>query len=314
MDSPITCCEGGFEVVLGFDEPVTGSELTNYVGVLEYRLGYIGAEKYYLASQDNRSILVQVCGVSSEDLDSVLKPGRFEARIDGELAFSSPEVTADLGPRGSAISSGGSYYSWYVSLRLDHEGGERFCEVGGDKRGKPIDLFLDRPENTILVVNELTYTILGEITEIDNDPTSDSYVRIVEDRSLIPILVVENSTFDLARLSALKDYDKAILASDEEHISEAVKERLEGHGLTTVRKPREGRDYGEWILDLMGLVSSPRLRCDPCTQCKYSAQISGSALTFEGAKKDRDEAKALLGSGALPADLRMESKTAIPAC
>lgn len=299
---------------MGFDEPVTGSELTTYEGILGDRLGYIGFERYYLVSQGNRSILVQVCSVSSEDLDRVLKPGRFEARIDGELAILGSEVSADLGPQGSAISGSGSYYSWYVSLRLDYDGGQRFCEIGGDKKGRPIDMFLDRPENTILVVDKVTYTILGELTEDKDDPSYDSYVQIVENRSLIPLLVIENNTFDLERLSALKDYKKAILAGDEEHIPEAVREKLEGHGFTTVRKPREGKDYEEWVLDLVGLRSSPRLRCDPCTQCKYAAQIAGSAFTLEGAKQDRDEIMSLLGFGMLPANLGIESKTTIPAC
>ncbi len=311
---------GGTQIQLRLEEPVNNTLSSDLLeiekNILEKRLNSMGLRDIPVRPWGERYILIQVASASPaeiEAIENILKQqARFEARIDGELAIHGSDVSIDLGPQGSGISGGGPY-NWYVSIRLTRSGGEKFCEVGGDKRGKPIDMFVDRPENTFIVMNKATYNILDELTENEDDMESDSYIRIVENRSLIPVLVIENNTVDPEILADYNIYHKIIIAADEVQVSEAVRNQLEEYNFSTERKPRDDRDYGEWIFDILGLKSSPNLRCDPCTQCKYNAQISGSALTLEEAIEASEENKILLSSGNLPVKAVVESKSEFPA-
>jgi len=310
---------GGIQIQLRLEDPPNGTLNPDIIeiekGILERRLNAMGLRDIPVRPWGERYILIQVASASPEEITSIenilRQQARFEARMDGELAILGSEINIDLGPQGSGLTRT-EPSEWYVAIRLTMTGGERFCTVGGNKRGEPIDMFLDRPESTIIAMTNGTYTILDELTETENGPTSDSYIKIVENRSLIPILVIENDTLDLEKLAEFKSYKKVIIAADEDQISDNVRNELEDYNLTTERKPRDDREYGEWILTIIGLRSSPTLRCDPCTQCKYNAQITGSAPTFEEAKDEMEETKILLSSGNLPAKAAVESKSEFP--
>ncbi len=310
---------GGIQIQLRLEDPPNGTLTPDIVeiekGILERRLNAMGLRDIPVRPWGERYILIQVASASPEEITSIenilKQQARFEARIDGELAILGSEVSIDLSPQGSGITRT-EPSEWYVAIRLTPSGGERFCSVGKNKRGKPIDMFLDRPENTIIIMSNGTYSILDELTETENDPTSDSYIRIVENRSLIPILVIENNTLEIEKLMEFRDYGGILIAAEENQISDGLRNELEEYNFTTERKPRNDREYGEWILDIIGLQSSPRLRCDPCSQCKYNAQITGGAPKPEQAKAEMEETKILLSSGNLPAKAVVESKSEFP--
>ncbi len=311
---------GGTQIQLKLEDPANGTINKEIVemekNILEKRLNAMGLRDIPVRPWGERYILIQVASASPREIESIenilKQQARFEARIGGEIAIEGSDISIDLSPQGSGVIRA-EPAEWYVATKLTKAGGDSFCEVGGDKRGSPIDMFLDRPENTIIVMTGGTHAVLDELGETEGDTTSDSYIRIIENRSLIPILVIENDTIDTEKLAEFKGYGKAIIAADEDQILEGIRNELEEHNFTTERNPRGDRDYGEWITEVIGLRSSPNLRCDPCTQCKYNAQITGSALTFEDAKKEMDETKILLGSGNLPAKAVVESKSEFPA-
>ena len=310
---------GGIQIQLRLEDPPNGTLTPDIVeiekGILERRLNAMGLRDIPIRPWGKRYILIQVAKASPEEITSIenilRQQARFEARMDGELAILGSEISVDLSPQGSGVTRTRPS-EWHVGIRLSLSGGERFCAVGRNRRGKPIDMFLDRPESTIIAMTNGTYAILDELTEVENDPTSDSYIKIIENRSLIPILVIENDTLNPEKLAEFKGYRRVILAADEDQISDRVRNELEEYNLTTERRPRNDREYGEWILDIIGLRSSPTLRCDPCTQCKYSAQITGSAPTPEQAREEMEETKILLSSGNLPAKAIVESKSEFP--
>jgi preprotein translocase subunit SecD len=311
---------GGMELQLRLENPVNGTVTKDVLeiekNILEKRLNSMGLRDIPVRPWGDRYIVIQVASASPEEIaaiENILRQqARFESRMDGEIAVMGSEVSIDLGPQGSGVVGGGPY-EWYVSIRLTRAGGERFCTVGGDKRNQPIDMFLDRPENTLLVMNNATYSMLNDISETEDDLSSDNYIKIIENRSNIPIIVLGNGTFDAAELANYSGYTKVIIAGSESQISEAVRNRLEEMNYSTERKPQNDVELTEWIRGIIGLKSSPRLRCDPCTQCKYSAQISGSAETFAAAKAERDENRIFLSSGNLPAKAVVESKSQFPA-
>jgi preprotein translocase subunit SecD len=316
---------GGIQIQLRLEDPINGTITPDMVevekGILERRLNAMGLRDIPVRPWGDRYILIQVASASPEEVESIenilKQQARFEARIDGELAISGSEISVDLSPGGSGAGGTGPS-QWYVAIRLSSAGGERFCETGGGKRGKPIDMFLDRPENTIIVMENATYSHLEELKDEHKDDmgrisSSCSYIEVIENRSRLQILVVENDTYDPNRLSSFTGCNKAIILADEDRISDRVRNELEEMNFSTERRPIGGDEsYEEWIRDVIGLESDPNLMCDPCTQCKYGARISGVASTLKEAKAEMEETKILLSSGNLPAKAVVESKSEFP--
>lgn len=303
---------GGVQMQLELERPVDSNIMSVEKEILEHRLNAMGLRDIPVRPWGNQYILIQIAGASPteiKNIEDILKQqARFEARMDGELAMEGSELTVDLGPQGSGVA-GGTPSQWFVSIQNSKSGGERFCSVGADKKGRPIDMFLDRPENTVIVMANSTYGILNDMIS-DNYGYGDSYIKVIENRSLIPVIALENSS-SIPDLSIPKNYTHVIIAGDENQISDKIRNELEEINLTTEREPKTG-SYDEWVQSLMGLQSSPRLNCDPCTQCKYNAQITGTSSTLEDAKNEIKKNQILLTSGNLPAKATIISKSTVP--
>lgn len=303
---------GGVQMQLELERPVDQNTMSVEKGILENRLNSMGLRDIPVRPWGDQYILIQVAGASPAEIKNIeeilRQQARFEARMDGEFTIDGSEITVDLGSQGSGVS-GGTPSRWFISIRNSMSGGDRFCSVGKDKIGRPIDMFIDRPENAIIVMTNGTYGILSEgISE--NYGYGDSYITVIENRSLIPVIAIGNSS-SVLNLSIPEGYNHVIIAADEDQISDKIRNELEEINLTTERKPRTG-SYDEWVQSLIGLQSSPKLNCDPCTACKYSAQISGSAATPEDAKKEVKKNQILLTSGNLPAKAIIKSKSTTP--
>lgn len=306
---------GGIQMQLKLDRPLDDANtMAVEKGILENRLNAMGLKDIVIRPWGNQYILLEIASASPSDIarieDILKQQARFEARIDGELAISGSDISIDLSPEGRGVSRS-EPSEWYVAITNSMAGGESFCRVGKDKRNKPIDMFLDRPENTFFLMDNGTYSILKELRGAD----LASYVKIIENRSLIPIVVALNDTLNMSRVSSLKEsgFDQAIILEEEDRVSNRMRNELEENGIKTERRAKGNESYEEWVMDIIGLQSSPVLRCDPCSQCKYSAIITGQASTYQAAEEDMRSTQILLGSGNLPAKATIESKSEVPA-
>lgn len=302
---------GGIQIWLKLEKPLNSDEMAVEKGILENRLNALGLKDVPVRISGDQYILLEVTNASPEEMlrveDILKKQARFEARVDGELAMDGSEISVDMTSQGSSASRD-MPSEWFVRIHNSKAGGDRFCTVAGNKRGRPIDMFLDRPENTTILMTNGTYAILSEL----EDDYEDSYIRVIENRSLIPVLRTDNDTLNFSKFSVLRGYHKVIIAANEDQISNAIRNELEGMNFTTERKPKGDESYKDWIYDMIGLESSPKLNCDPCRECKYDAIITGSEDTFEESKREIKRTKILLTSGNLPAKAEIESKTTTP--
>ncbi|HEX54842.1 MAG: hypothetical protein DRO94_01350 [Candidatus Altiarchaeales archaeon] len=309
---------GGVQMQLKLEIPENASvrdTLEIEKGILERRLNAMGLRDITVIPWGEKYILIQVANALPSELERIeniiRQQARFEARIDGELAFLGSEVNIDLRPEGSGVIRG-QPAEWFVSIHLTPQGGNRFCNAGRNKLGTPIDMFLDRPEGSIILMTNSTYKILSELRE-GSDLISDNWIRIIENRSRIPILIAENINLDILNSFLRRGFRHVIIATDEDEIGDDIIALLEENNFTTERKIKGNLSYGEWVKEMIGLKSSPILNCDPCTKCKYNAQITGKAPTVDLALEEMKQTKILLSSGNLPARVDIESKSEIPA-
>jgi preprotein translocase subunit SecD len=204
-----------------------------------------------------------------------------------------------------------------VSVSHSKEGACRFGTVGDGKMGRPVDIFIDRPENTSIVFSEGEYQLLMNLTEASESDRfffGDTTLAVIENRSAVPVVELSSTTQAIESLIKLKSegYSKVILAGGEDKIPDSLRNRLEEEGFNTERVAKGNRSYTGWVANLVGLQSSPRLDFDPRGECVYDAVITGSTATLEDARLQVQRNQILLTSGNLPVKLTIESESTTP--
>ncbi|MFH1788797.1 MAG: hypothetical protein ABH834_05415 [Candidatus Altiarchaeota archaeon] len=314
---------GGTQLQLRLERPVDADTMAVEKGILESRLNSLGLKDIPVRPWGSQYILISVAGASPseiQDIEDILKKqARFEERIDGELAVIGDEISVDLSPGGMQIYQSGNYYSWAVLVSHSPEGACRFGKVGDGKIGRPVDIFIDRPVNTTILMSTQTYKTLSETTSSSAEDSlyfGDSALDVIKTRAAVPVVVYEDDEKTLAELSDYMEegYASVIIAEDEEYISESVRNLLEERGFETVRMPQGNLtlEPHTWVKKLTGLQSSPRLNFNTQGKCIYSAQITGSSVTLDAAQAEVKENQVLLTSGNLPAKASIESKSTTP--
>ncbi|MBU0763038.1 MAG: hypothetical protein KKD39_08435 [Candidatus Altiarchaeota archaeon] len=312
---------GGTQLQLKLETEVSPEIMSIEKTIIESRLNSMGLKDIPVRPWGNQYLLVQMAQATPEEtanIESIIKQqARFETRIDGELAIHGNEINVDLGPQGAQIYPQGGAYHWSVSVDHSKEGACRFGEVGNGKRGRPVDIFIDRPVNTTVVFSKGDYQLLANLTDVGDSDSfyfGDTAIDVMEKRALVPTVSAASTTKALDDILILKSkgYEKVILAADEAKINDELRNMLEEKGLQTSRIPQLNMSYEGWVQKLIGLRNSPRLSFDTEGKCVYSAQITGGAPSLQEAQIEVQSNQVLLTSGNLPVALTLESKSTTP--
>ncbi|MFH1125595.1 MAG: hypothetical protein V1703_00575 [Candidatus Altiarchaeota archaeon] len=313
---------GGVEIQLRLENPTDQQTMSIEKEILENRLNSLGLKEIPVRPWGDQYILIQIAGASSAETSKIVEilkqQAHFEMRIDGALAMEGGEISVDLSPTGMGLDKSAGGYSWMVGIKNNREGACRFGEVGAGKMNRPVDLFIDRPRNTTILLPEGKYSIL---TNISSSSDRDSFyyggnaIDVIVNRSAIPVVVyngIENES--LAELLKLKEggFSNVYLAGGEDEISDFFRNTLEENGFKTYRKPQVNMSYDGWVRDMVGLESSPKLAFDPQGECQYQNRITGYATTIEEAKEDIKRTQVLLTSGNLPVKLEVAAESTTP--
>lgn len=312
---------GGISIQVQLEHPVNDSTtLESIRTIIENRLNGMGIKDVQVTSWGDRYVLVKIARASPAQIYDtervIMQQAKLVERIDGNIAVKGDEITIDTSSRGALVTASEGGYSWQVGVLHNQEGACRFFEAGAGKRGRPVDNFLDPPENSAVLMDRITYGTISKFTTLptskDNDILfGDTASYLIEVRSGLPIIVLENNTnnnntegtagLNISRLNELKEKNitKIIIAEDKNNISQDVKNLIAENGFEIVIKQRKEQLYGDWIRDFTGLQSTPRLNFNP-DKCVYNAQITGFSQTKEGAKKELRFTQVLLTSGNLP--------------
>lgn len=312
---------GGIEVQLQLETPVDEQTMAVEKGILENRLNSMGLKDIPVRPWGDRYLLIQIAGASPAQLGRIIEilqqQANFEMRIDGLLAMEGGELSVDLSPRGMGIDKAVGGFRWAVNVKNTPSGACRFGEVGSGKMNRPVDLYIDRPRNATIVFSEGKYSLLVNLTSSSDKDSlyyGNTALDVIVNRSAIPVVVHGDDNGTLRQLLELKDrgFNVVYLAGSESEISDYFRNMLEENGFKTYRKPHVNVSYDNWVRELVGLQSSPRLAFDPQGKCQYDNQITGYAATLEGARDDVKKTQVLLTSGNLPVKLDVVSQSTTP--
>ena len=323
---------GGTELWLKLEHNVSSDVMTIEKGILENRVNQYGLKDISLTVYGDQYIIIKIAKASPEEIkkieDILKQQARFEQRMDGEVAVVGSEVSVDLSTQGSGIyPTGSGGYGWYVGIKLNPEGACRFGKVAQGKfygndnpKNRPVDLFIDRPENTTILMSAKFYGLLGNTTSAGQDSQDiyygDTAQKVIEKRAAIPIVVYggdDNQTLADYKDFLAKGYTNTIIAEDDSRISERLKNMIQDMGIETQRSPIGNGSIEVWIKDVTGLKTTPRLNFDTKGECVYAAQMTGGSNNQTAAEEEVKMNQVWLTSGNLPEKANVESKSTVPA-
>ncbi|VVC71950.1 Protein-export membrane protein SecD [uncultured archaeon] len=160
---------GGVRIPITLEHAATADEMAVMVDTLKARVTKFGLTQASVRPLGSSQIIVEVPkGTESaiQSVESILKEqGRFEAVIDGGQALEGGDILSNaVGGSGgerigtatrNANAAGGS---WELDFAVSQAGAKRFSQAALGKGNFPVYMFLDRPQNAVLL---MTHDDLG---------------------------------------------------------------------------------------------------------------------------------------------------------
>lgn len=321
--------EGGTLVTLELERAVTADVMEDTVTRLELRLNRLGISDVNVRPWGESNIMVEVSGTSAEKEASVIKilqeQGVYEARIDGVVAVRGSDIIRVDAPE-IVQSRYQPVTEWKVPFTITREAGQNFANVAKGKGGYPVDMFLDRPANTVIVMNNNIYNSLTTSQFDFNISGLDVNATIPQIQDPFPIekrvgddikLLKYSNKADIPNLlkSYVGDKERVILLADENEIGRDLFNQIKDMGFRTDRETRaENESDYAYFTRVVGLMSSPRLSEDLATgeaSATPAYVITGTSETPAEAGKETSSLKIILQSGALPVATNIAGKSFI---
>lgn len=318
-----------FSIVL--EEPVPSEDISRVTSVISRRLDWAGLKDAKVNSAGNQYITAQIAESDPEEISklrtNLLRQGKFEAILDGEVLFVGEEIRAiQKDPAkgyGTSVVDNSGAARWVLPFMLAPEAADRFAEMTFHKctpigYGTEIEydcektyFFIDRPVDSIIIIDNETYFAEREVPSAPELLQSD-YIKIEEilDQVKTKYYVVDSNLTDeqLTEITSdLNVYNKAIVSSN---VTNSIKEQLGelGYKVTIIEKSTENIP---WVWEATGLKSVISLT-DSVTNMDAptidsprfkrfnNLTITGSGETQSQAKERLEEIVVILESGSLP--------------
>lgn len=322
---------GGTAFSIILEEPVATEDLSKVTTVISRRLDWAGLKDAKVNAAGNQYITAQLAESDPEEISklrtNLLRQGKFEAILDGEVLFVGEEIRSiQKDPAkgyGTSVVDNSGAARWVLPFMLSPEAANRFAEMTFHKctpigYGTQVEydcektyFFIDRPIDSIIIIDNETYFAEREVPSAPELLQSD-YLKIEEilDQVKTKYYVVDSNLTaeQLTEITAdLNVYNKAIVSSN---VTNSIKEQLRdlGYKVTIKEKSKENIP---WVWEATGLKSvisltdsvtnmdAPTLD-SPRFQRFNNLTITGSGETQSQAKERLEEIVVILESGSLP--------------
>ncbi|AEH25232.1 preprotein translocase subunit SecD [Pyrococcus yayanosii] len=292
---------GGISITVRLEQPVDPDTMEQVRIALEQRLNALGVKDITIEPWGNQFVLVKVANVTEEEanqlLETIERQGVFYAEFEGVVFATGKDIlsvgSVNYDPREGA---------WVVPFRLSREAAEKFAELAKGKAGYPVDMFLDPPVNSTIVVSKDIYNVMTSDTfTMAGDMTLPERIKKAFN---IDIVVYENqSAENIAELA--KGKRKVILMGVDRELYNQLKELGVNVELRTPSSNQDTADFIRSVLRLYGpyRVSAGLATGQPSTEVMISI---GGSQTDVKARNDAQIVAVVLRSGSLPVKLSIE--------
>ncbi len=308
--------KGGTRIPLTLEKPVDTQTMQEIVQKIKTRASALGMEQVVVKAVGDDLIYVEVPSDNEEILkkieDIITKQGVFVALVDNQIALKGDDILpGTISPVPPQYLHGAD---WGVAFSITPEAAERFAKIAKGKTGYPVYMFLDKPDNAVILLDK------NELQKIIANYSIDYVDFITTLRE-----VLDNPAGHIELAFELKDLDKnktyiVLNGSKEEELL-----RDKGYRVLSYNKedlyPKivvGGNNIivNEWRA--IGLISAPTLSKE-VTQGRVllGYTITGHAKGYGqerilNAKEEQKTMISLLKGGAFPVKIEAGSRTTVP--
>jgi preprotein translocase subunit SecD len=324
--------EGGVRIPISLEKPVNQLVMSDVINTIKVRATKYGMSQVIVKGIGSSEIYVEVPkgdAAQLEDIEKLLKEqGRFEGIVNGRLAVSGEDMMPGS-IKESQPTLQGNDVRWAVSFAITQEAARKFATVVYGKAEYPVYMFLDRPEDAIVVVkrSDLLYGNLsvGEteairLLEKAGTKENDSLKIFIEDdfASGNQTIASLNSTKRIAIVS--QEAAPSLVSALQNMNYEVVNKTLDEMRPSLYMSTDGTLKVNEW--GAINLLSAPVLSKD-ITEGRINQfyEVNGFAprnlptyeKKSEAALAESKKLKSILSGGALPVKIIIGTPTTIPA-
>ncbi|MFH1780242.1 MAG: hypothetical protein ABH803_03840 [Candidatus Micrarchaeota archaeon] len=303
---------GGVRVPISLEKSVDSDTMDLLVETIKSRINKFGLSQAIVRPLGDKEIIVEIPKADSRAIESIERilreQGRFEAIIDGNQVLNGDDIiTSSVGGSGGEglqeVSSGGM--QWQLAFSVTGDGQEKFAELASGKTGMAVHMFLDRPENAVIIVNDSVDSLLvsGALKKSGDDLVlfneKEVLLREQEFISLNKTTVILDESLKTSNPSLIS------FLNENGFVEGGEVKKLVFKASSEMLPVIMGESLGSW--SAIGLRSTPVLRVEPVKQnaiTQYS--ITGNAFgstqeeAYENAVREIKELKTVLSGGRLP--------------
>jgi len=321
---------GGTRIPVTLERPVDQMTMNEITNNIKNRVSAFGLQQVLVKSIGESEIYIELPQSDPSLINSTMqilgKQGRFEGIVDGKVAVSD-DVIMPGSIREETPYVQGQNVRWEIGFAITEAGAIRFADVVKGKANYPVYMFLDRPEDSVILLSRTE--LIGNSTLTETEALSILNDVLRKDNESIPVFVTTDWEAVKEQLSLINKskYNKTIISigTDASKIAD-----LKAMGFEIIFKDpadmvpkytthEEQVSVNEWRA--VGLLSAPILNPE-ITQGRINRfySISGFAPTnlpidskLEYAKAEVKNLKSILSGGALPVHIIIGTPTTIPA-
>ncbi len=329
---------GGVQIPLTLEHSASPQNMSLLISIISQRISSFGLANPSVQSEGNSQIVIQMSNATQSTIQSTIKviesQGIFQAIVAGKVAVNgSGIVGSSVSPAPLSIS--GSNVTWIVDFYVTQPAAIKFSKVAYGQANQPLYLFLDRPVNAIVLLNESQIPSVAGATVSSDEIALEKAAALGNQTIPIEFLSANESNWGSLYTIFKADssrYHEVIL---DNNTPAFIISNLTGLNYTIVMKnsanmtPDIGLEssnslvLGQPIVNswtAIGLLSSPVLN-PGVTQgtVSQSYEIDGpspSNLTFEQkvnyANNESRTISSILKGGALPIPVIVGTPTVVP--
>jgi len=296
---------GGVALVVQTEHPVDAQTMQVIVQSLQRRLNTFGIKSISIEAQGNQIILIKIANITEQQAVAIKQliesQGVFYMEFNGVI-FGSGKDIVRVG-----------YYqikadnSWQVPFTVSKRAAEELAKLAKGKAGWPVDMFLDPPTNSILVVSPEVYKLMNSTEFNAQAPNAPTLLQRIEKALNITVVQYTNQTtpeqlFNVAEKMKVKNI---VLAA----VGKGLIDQLRKYGLKVRYVSKEpGESDFAFIKRVLGLYGPYALGEGLANgQPQTEVSINGGAQTRAQALEEAKVVYTVLSSGSLPVKLKVTS-------
>jgi preprotein translocase subunit SecD len=322
---------GGTQIPVTLSHNVTPNEMDQIISILQQRVSTFGLKQVVIEGVGSSQIYVIIPSVSGADINSTIgiieSQGVFQGIVNGKEALNGSSIlSGSIGAVPPSVNN--NSVSWAVDFFITEQGANRFSKAVLGQANQPLYMFLDRPQNAIVLLNSALLQENNTFNINENSEINAIENGVAFGNQTIPVELLTQSNWKQLYpffSNNRQKYGKVIL---QQGTNSSIEEQLKALNYTLIPEstanmtpqfvpPQSGTSalLNSW--PAIGLLSAPILSpqiTNGSTGLSY--QISGfapSSLALQAAEAyattQASTISSILSGGALPVSVIVNSPT-----